>query len=289
MTRFRCQYRPRSLILKREFDTSMLRRRGSILQMQAVQKTSFDVSLRFIRTAFLLLCLQQISLTVCATAALTNPNPSLSGSVHRRASSPAFSPPPDSRGRVLPLNSSTASNNPTNGTLPAENRNAYCRDDINWYGPSWDLNIEDCHKAILSLRNDLPPNTDISTRFTWSFPGFDSRSHKFTPRSYVSNNCVLSVWPRYLAAEGDNEIREAQPKGLRPSDEASFKDIGTLAFQVYDQCLLRRVPATAGWIPAGERSSLFVGFWGRHSEWDDWEEDLQLGSLPERNVSVATT
>lgn len=239
------------------------------------------------RPLLLLLCLQQISLAACAAARLTNSDLSLSGNVHRRVSSASFSPPPDARAPVLQLNS-TASNNLTNGTLPTEGRNVYCRDDFYWFGDSGDLNVEDCHKAILSLRNDGPVGTDILTRFTWSFPGFDSRTHKFTPRSYVSNNCVLSVWPRYLAA-GDDEIREAQPIGLRPFDVASMKDIGTLAFQVYDQCVLGHVPASAGWIPAGESSSLFVGFWERGSEWDDWAEDLQLGSRPVMDGSVATT
>ena len=240
------------------------------------------------RPVFLLICLQQICLAACATAQLTNPDSSLSGNVHRRASSASFSPPPDARAPVLPLNS-TASNNLTNATLPTEGRNAYCRDDFHWFGDSGDLNVEDCHKAILSLRNDGPAGTGILTRFAWRFPGLDSRTQKFTPRSYVSNNCVLSVWPRYLAAQADDEIREAQPKGLRPFDVASMKDIGTLAFQVYDQCVLSRVPASAGWIPAGESSSLFVGFWEKGSEWDDWAEDLQLGSRPAVDGSVATT
>lgn len=240
------------------------------------------------RPVFLLLCLKQTYLVACAAAQLTSPDLSLSGSVHRRASSPPFSSQPDARGLVLPLNR-TALNNLTSATLPTESRHAYCRDDFCWFGDSGDLNVEDCHKAILSLRNDSPAGTDVLTPFSWSYPGQDSRTHKFTPRVYVTNSCVLSVWPRYLAAQGDDEIREAEPKGLRPFDVASMKDIGTLAFQVYDQCVLGRVPASAGWIPAGESSSLFVGFWEKGSEWDDWAEDLQLGSRPAVDGSGATT
>lgn len=239
------------------------------------------------RPAFLLSCLQQVSLTVGVAVGAPSPIHPLSGDVHRRSSLPSSSPQPHSRRRVLPVNN-TALANLTDGILGAQNSGAYCEDGDSWFGPLGNLDVEDCHKAILSMRNDGYAGTDIFTSFTWTFPGFDSRTHKFTPRSYVKNNCVLSIWPRYLAA-GADEIREAQPQGLHPSDVADLSEIGFSAFQVYDQCVLGRVPASAGWIPAGERSSLFVGFWERDSAWDDWADDLHQNARPVMNGSVATT
>ena len=242
----------------------------------------------FVKTAYLLLCIQQINLAACAAAGLANAGHPLSGSVHQRSPSPAFSAQPGLTGQVPPLNGTTP-NNQTSVAVPAENPNAYCRDDPGWFGVSGDMDLEDCQRAILALRRDVYAGTDAETPFTWSYPGRDSRTSKFTPRFYTRNLCVLSVWPRYLAAEWDDEIAEAQPQGLHPSDVASLNEIGTRAYQVWDRCILGRQPSSPGWIPAGESSSLFVGFWERDSDWDHWVRDLQLGPLSVVNGSVATT
>ena len=179
---------------------------------------------------------------------------------------------------VRPFNITTLGN-PTNGTYSVHDHDAYCLNDDDWLNPDGvTFSAADCEDAIKDMVGE---NWNIDHRLHWSFPGRTDNDHQETPLKYSSGDCVLSVWPRYIATEPeDMHIREDEPVGVQHQDVASIHDVATLAYRVFEQCMVTAEHHSVGWIPAGDSNSLFVGFWEANSIMDEWADGLHAASPP---------
>ena len=217
------------------------------------------------RTTRVLLLLQQFCFASCAVAGYPVNNNPLSARINRLPATNS----------IINFNG-TAAGNLTEGPYSVHDHSAYCNNGNDWYHPDAQaFNAAGCEDAIKDL---VDVDWNIDHRLYWSFPGRNDDDHQETPLTHTSGDCVLTIWPRYLFA-GDGPFRDAEPAGTQHYDMASLHDIATLAYRVFEQCMVQAPHPSAGWVPAGDFNSLFVGFWEEGSNLDLWL-DGQQATLP---------